>query len=249
MPPSARARRQLGAGGRSRRNDRSTGRTARRMKIRPDLSRQSREDSPDQRRTGTVSADTGRRLGRAPGTPGRPAGHASAGSAASMAGRLRRIFDLAVLPAAAPKASLRTRREDARCPANCPGGGAGEHGQMLQPETLATMFRPHYQPDPRIPGMGLGFFRGHVGEHQTVGSRRDLDRLPLHPAARPRPGHRCHRVRQQGGSARWPRRARSPTRSCAACSISPTTPCAQVSPSSPRPGATCAAGTPSGRAR
>ena len=37
MPPSARARRQLGAGGRSRRNDRSTGRTARRMKIRRDL--------------------------------------------------------------------------------------------------------------------------------------------------------------------------------------------------------------------
>ena len=53
------------------------------------------------------------------------------------------------------------------------GGGTGEHGQVLQPDTLATMFRPHYQPDPRIPGMGLGFFRGHAGEHQppvTTGS-------------------------------------------------------------------------------
>ena len=48
-------------------------------------------------------------------------------------------------------------------------GGAGEHGRVLQPGTLATMFAPHYQPDPRIPGMGLGFFRGHAGEHQTVG--------------------------------------------------------------------------------
>jgi hypothetical protein len=58
VPPSARARRQLGAGGRSRRNDRSTGRTAGRMKIRPDHTTASREDSPDQQRTGTVSADT-----------------------------------------------------------------------------------------------------------------------------------------------------------------------------------------------
>ena len=48
-------------------------------------------------------------------------------------------------------------------------GGAGEHRRVLQPGTLATMFAPHYQPDPRIPGMGLGFFRGHAGEHQTVG--------------------------------------------------------------------------------
>ena len=30
------------------------------------------------------------------------------------------------------------------------GGGSGEHGSMLKPETLATMFEPHYQPDPRI---------------------------------------------------------------------------------------------------
>ena len=31
------------------------------------------------------------------------------------------------------------------------------------------MFEPHYQPDPRIPGMGLGFFRDEVGGHRTVG--------------------------------------------------------------------------------
>ena len=56
-----------------------------------------------------------------------------------------------------------TTSDMARYAAALLGGGAGEHGQMLQPETLATMFRPYYQPDPRIPGMGLGFFRGHAG--------------------------------------------------------------------------------------
>jgi CubicO group peptidase (beta-lactamase class C family) len=49
------------------------------------------------------------------------------------------------------------------------GGGAGEHRSVLKPETLALMFEPHYQPDPRIPGMGLGFFRDEVGGHRTIG--------------------------------------------------------------------------------
>lgn len=49
------------------------------------------------------------------------------------------------------------------------GGGANEHGRILQPQTLVQMFAPHYQPDPRIPGMGLGFFRGETGGYATVG--------------------------------------------------------------------------------
>jgi CubicO group peptidase (beta-lactamase class C family) len=49
------------------------------------------------------------------------------------------------------------------------GGGANEHGSVLSRETLARMFEPHYQPDPRIPGMGLGFFRDEIGAHRTVG--------------------------------------------------------------------------------
>jgi CubicO group peptidase (beta-lactamase class C family) len=49
------------------------------------------------------------------------------------------------------------------------GGGTNEHGCVLKPETLARMFEPHYQPDPRIPGMGLGFFRNEVGGHRTTG--------------------------------------------------------------------------------
>ena len=46
---------------------------------------------------------------------------------------------------------------------------ANEHGSVLRPETLATMFQPHFQPDPRVPGMGLAFELGEEGGHKTVG--------------------------------------------------------------------------------
>jgi len=66
-----------------------------------------------------------------------------------------------------------TPRDMARFLAALLGGGVGEHGTILKPETLAMMFQPHYQPDPRIPGMGLAFWRvdlcGHPAvEHQGV---------------------------------------------------------------------------------
>src|SRR5215470_5190588 len=48
-------------------------------------------------------------------------------------------------------------------------GGSGEHGQVLKAETLAGMFAPHYRPDPRLPGVGLAFFRRDVGGHLVVG--------------------------------------------------------------------------------
>jgi hypothetical protein len=48
------------------------------------------------------------------------------------------------------------------------GGGVNEHGRILEASTLATMWEPHFQPDPRISGMGLGFFRGEVGGHRVV---------------------------------------------------------------------------------
>jgi CubicO group peptidase (beta-lactamase class C family) len=48
-------------------------------------------------------------------------------------------------------------------------GGADEHGSILEPATLATMFEPHHQPDPRVPGWGLGFARGEAGGHRVVG--------------------------------------------------------------------------------
>jgi len=48
-------------------------------------------------------------------------------------------------------------------------GGAGEHGPVLQPATVASMFQPHFQPDPRIPGMGLAFELGEESGHRTAG--------------------------------------------------------------------------------
>jgi CubicO group peptidase (beta-lactamase class C family) len=64
-----------------------------------------------------------------------------------------------------------TPRDMARYLAALIGGGANEHGRVLEPGTQALMFQPHYQPDPRLPGMGLAFWRvdgrGHcVVEHQ-----------------------------------------------------------------------------------
>jgi hypothetical protein len=49
------------------------------------------------------------------------------------------------------------------------GGGANAHGSILRSDTLTTMFEPQYRPDPRIPGMGLGFFRTRVGHGILVG--------------------------------------------------------------------------------
>ena len=61
-----------------------------------------------------------------------------------------------------------TPRDMARYVAALLGGGANEHGSVLKPETLATMFEPQYQPDPRVPGMGLAFFRTELGGHRVV---------------------------------------------------------------------------------
>jgi CubicO group peptidase (beta-lactamase class C family) len=48
------------------------------------------------------------------------------------------------------------------------GGGANEHGAVLKPATLATMFEAQYRPDPRLAGVGLAFLRGDAGGHLTV---------------------------------------------------------------------------------
>jgi CubicO group peptidase (beta-lactamase class C family) len=36
-------------------------------------------------------------------------------------------------------------------------GGANDHGRVLGADSVRTMFRPHFQPDPRVAGMALGF--------------------------------------------------------------------------------------------
>jgi CubicO group peptidase (beta-lactamase class C family) len=61
-----------------------------------------------------------------------------------------------------------TMRDMARYVAALLRGGSNEHGSILEPRTVATMFEPHYQPDARVPGFGLGFFRGTAGGHRLV---------------------------------------------------------------------------------
>ncbi len=62
-----------------------------------------------------------------------------------------------------------TTRDMARFAAALLGGGANEHGAILEPASLASMFEPHHRPDPRLPGRGLGFARGDAGGHRLVG--------------------------------------------------------------------------------
>jgi len=61
-----------------------------------------------------------------------------------------------------------TPKDMARYLAAVLGGGANEYGSVLKPATLATMFEPHYQPDPRLAGMGLAFFRANLDGHLVV---------------------------------------------------------------------------------
>jgi CubicO group peptidase (beta-lactamase class C family) len=50
-------------------------------------------------------------------------------------------------------------------------GGAGEYGSVLDPDTLASMFQPHLQLDPRAAGIGLGFEPNEESGHRTVWKR------------------------------------------------------------------------------
>jgi CubicO group peptidase (beta-lactamase class C family) len=48
------------------------------------------------------------------------------------------------------------------------GGGTNKRGTVLKPATLASMFAAQFQPHPRIPGMGLAFWRRNAGGHPVV---------------------------------------------------------------------------------
>jgi CubicO group peptidase (beta-lactamase class C family) len=80
----------------------------------------------------------------------------------------RRVVDRAwTTPGASTVTS--TTADMARYVAALMGGGSNEHGAILRPETMATMFAPHFQPDSRVPGMGLGFDRADAGGHLVIG--------------------------------------------------------------------------------
>jgi CubicO group peptidase (beta-lactamase class C family) len=49
------------------------------------------------------------------------------------------------------------------------GGGANEHGRVLEPETLSLMLEPHYRLDERLPAMGLSFLLDDLDGHLTAG--------------------------------------------------------------------------------
>jgi CubicO group peptidase (beta-lactamase class C family) len=61
-----------------------------------------------------------------------------------------------------------TPRDMARYVVALLGAGANEHGSVLASETVAMMFAPQYTPDPRIPGMGLAFWRADLGDRTAV---------------------------------------------------------------------------------
>lgn len=61
-----------------------------------------------------------------------------------------------------------TPEDIARYLAALVGGGANDHGAVLKPETLGLLFAAQYQPDPRIPGVGLAFTRFDLDGHAAV---------------------------------------------------------------------------------
>lgn len=69
---------------------------------------------------------------------------------------------------AAASSIFSTPTDMARYVAALLAGGADEHGSILKPETVSMMFQAHYRSDPRIPGMGLSFFRGDMAGHAVV---------------------------------------------------------------------------------
>ena len=69
---------------------------------------------------------------------------------------------------AAAGAIYSTPRDMARYVTALLNRGSGAHGSILKPGTAALMFEPHYRPDPRIPGMGLAFWRVDLGGHRAV---------------------------------------------------------------------------------
>ena len=77
------------------------------------------------------------------------------------------VADYEMVPAAASSA-YSTTQDMARYAAALLGGGANSHGSVLKPATLATMFAPQYQPDPRVPGIGLAFWRGSTAGHRVI---------------------------------------------------------------------------------
>jgi CubicO group peptidase (beta-lactamase class C family) len=78
--------------------------------------------------------------------------------------RLRRSLDLEpTIPAAG--AGWSTAPDLLRLAASVIGGGGG----VVRRQTIDEMLEPQFRIDPRLPGRGLGFHLGSMGEHRVVG--------------------------------------------------------------------------------
>jgi CubicO group peptidase (beta-lactamase class C family) len=70
---------------------------------------------------------------------------------------------------AAASMTYSSMRDMSRYVAALLGRGTNEFGTVLKPETMEIMFAAQYQPDPRIPGIGLAFDRANLSGHAVVG--------------------------------------------------------------------------------
>jgi CubicO group peptidase (beta-lactamase class C family) len=120
---------------------------------------------------------------------------------------------------------------------------SGEQESVLTPRALAEMFQPHFQPDPRVPGMGLGFELSRDGDHRVVRKGGTMSGF-------------CRRSRSRPtkGSASWSSptpavwiiagsQSRLPGRFSAGCSGYRTRRSAPTSRPIRKSGTSCAAGT------
>lgn len=79
----------------------------------------------------------------------------------------RAVMDYEVVTAGAGGV-YSTPQDMARLVSCLVSGGVNDHGSILKPATMATLFEPHYRPDPRLAGIGLAFFRTDLGGHLAV---------------------------------------------------------------------------------
>src|SRR6266508_3605172 len=135
-----------------------------------------------------------------------------------------------------------TTRDLARYLAALLGGGANEHGSVLEPATLATMFEPHYSRIRACRGWASrssAATRASIASSGTTGSFRASTRsspwLPTTVSASS--PSRTGRAERSCGCRP------SSEGCCATCSASPTRSCAPTFPTTPRSGATSAATT------
>lgn len=75
-----------------------------------------------------------------------------------------------------------TAADMARYTASLLLGGAAGRGPILQHSTAELMFQPHFRPDPRLPGVALGFNIGTEGNHRIVGKDGILSGFLAHLA-------------------------------------------------------------------